>query len=147
MSLLKHRIVGFVVFLCGMLAGANWHDATHRVLAQPAFGDKLAKLMQENLATLTQLVDARKAEFEAGIATFGVLVEAEKAKLEAEFELEQDPAARIEILERFVELAKSHEADEVAAVEAGATSSTADVFLAKSNRIKAEIALERARRE
>jgi hypothetical protein len=102
-------------------------------------------LMQERLEALQEIVREQRAILGEGTGLdFKAFRDAEMEALAAEIELEQSHSQRLTLHEQIVEATQRYETMAAERYEAG-TGTHRDLMDAKAERLKAEIALERAK--
>lgn len=107
---------------------------------------KVTALLKERLTTLREVETLTQNLFRSGRVSFDAVVQATTAALEAELDLCQTQKERVAVLEKALDVAKDGEAHAKAAVET-ARAPVSDALKAKANRLKVEIALERAKQK
>ena len=104
-------------------------------------------LMEQRLEALREVVNMRKAMMEQGIGGSGnakAYRDAQGEALAAELELCESQSERIKVLQRYVEVMQQSEKLTAQRYKTGADTDD-EMLSAKAERLKAEIALERAK--
>lgn len=116
--------------------------------AAPSKGtdSKLKELLNERLATVREMASQATKEYQAGQAPFNRVHQATMAVFNAELEMCESDKERMVVLEKTVGLTKESEKNTEQRYKSG-KAGLSDVLLAKTDRLEAEIRLERARRE
>ncbi|MBI3864954.1 MAG: TolC family protein [Planctomycetia bacterium] len=107
---------------------------------------KLKELLNERLATVREMASQATKEYQAGQAPFSRVHQATMAVLNAELEMCESDKERMAVLEKTVGLTKENEKNTEQRYKSG-EAGVSDVLLAKTDRLEAEIGLERARLE
>ncbi len=100
--------------------------------------DQIESLQRQRVEILQRLVDAKQVRYEQGIGTQEELLRASNDLLHAELDLAQEPAERIAIRRRQLELFQHLEAMMEARVET-ATAAHTDLLVIQAERIQVEI--------
>lgn len=110
--------------------------------AENDFAGRIETLLQARVETLRQHVEQRRIHFEAGEIISEDYARSLRQLLDAELDAARDPAERIAICERHVELLKSYEAMVDERFQFGELP-RADLLAAQADRLQAEIQLLR----
>ena len=140
---------GIAIGTLALVIGAGFWSLSvnsQQAIAQQKDVAKLTELLQERLATRTEIAKHAAQEYQRGAASLEQLQKAEQARIEAELDLCETAAERIKLLEESVALARTLEKSVLAKFERGIIT-TVESLQAKANRLEAEIRLERARQE
>lgn len=133
----------FLIVALGGFSVAPTRSAAEEPV-RPVMSPKLKDLLKERLTTAREMAALVKERFKNGHATVEQMADATRVLFNAELDACETQKERISVLEKFVVAAKEFEqyVTERAKVGQGTPDSA---LMAKSERLKAEIALERER--
>ena len=134
--------------LCCTVTGLLWHGTSRpvRAGAEEPDNSRINTLLKERLETLRELAALTAKLHDRGAASLKDLHAANEAVLREELEFATSQNARIDILERLVAEARDYEKRVAQSAKAGAVQPVL-ALEAKAQRLKTEIALERARQK
>lgn len=122
----------------------SWQANAQEPAKQKITASKLKELLEERAATTRKLADQAALRTKVGIGTVDELLAPNRLALEAALELCESDKDRVKVLEDFLPAAREIERLALQGFKAGQARQT-DLLQAKAERLRIEIALERAK--
>ena len=143
-SPMTRRAVLAVTLVAAVSMGIAFRGSLPLHAQQPS-NDKLKQLLEERATLVKSVAKLTRQAYEEGDASLEEVHQTQLAVLRAELDMAESQKERLSVLEKIVKLTEEH-ANAISAAARDGHAPKSAALTATVNRLEAEIALERARR-